>query len=357
MASFKTIVRRLGRAFEAKDSRAFDEALEDLEEHAEESKDESSEEGIEIHNHMPGNHDTIGEMPPAGGSVSSPAFDNEPPPWAKKMQEDMKSCMDSVEGLKKWAEEEGREPEHSEDRRHDDRRHDDRRHDDRRHDDRRHDDRRDGGLENLGEHAEHSEDRRDEEDPNLEMDRRHGDRHRDRRHDDRRHDDRRDRRMDDEANKEILGELEFEAPPGTGETITAKDSAFLEEPFQEVVSKAEALAPGIRLPTFDRRDRPVKTLRAMDSLRRTALDLAYNKAETRGAIDQAMSGRTMDSKRMSVASTRVLFNAVASAVESSNNRRATDHSVQTSNGRNNSGARIQSLSDINKANREKYARS
>lgn len=364
--SMKGAIRRLTRAFNAKDERAFDEALEDLEEKME-SKDEDPEEAIEIHNHIPGADTSLGEMPPEG---SGPQFDRrsrdeEAPPWAKKLQEDVKSCMDSVEGLKKWAEEEGREPEHSEDRRHDDRRHDDRRHDDRRHDD--------GGLENLGEYAEH------DEDPNLEMDRRHDDRrHDDRRHDDRRHDDRRhddrhmdrrhddrrhddrhmDRRHDDEANREILGELEFEAPPGTGDRARrARDSAYLEEAFQDAVSKAEVICPGIRLPTFDRAAPPTRTARAIFALRRTTMDLAYNKPETRGVIDAAMSGRTLDSRRMSIGATRVLFNTVASAVASSNNQRVTDRGMELGGGhRTTNGARIQSIADINRVNHERYGR-
>ena len=39
----------------------------------------------------------------------------------------------------------------------------------------------------------------------------------------------------------ILGELEYEAPPGTGDKArAAKDSAYLEDSFQDAVAKATA---------------------------------------------------------------------------------------------------------------------
>lgn len=350
-------IRKLGRAWATKDERAFDAAMDDLEEHIEQKDEEEEPDTIEVHNHIPDSRDAMGEMPPR----DPPGFDrrghdrrdNEEPPWLKNLQEDMRRMNDSIEGLKKA----------EEDRRHDDRRHDD-----------------GGNLENLGEYAENDETATEE---NLEMDR-----HRDRRHDDRRHDDRRDepsereemaerireksaerdnrhddRRHDDrrgadkrdEANKEILGELEFEAPPGTGDRARkARDSAYLEEAFQDALAKAEVLAPGIQLPTFDRAASPLKTLGQIQRLRKTALDLAYNKAETRGVIDSAMSGRTLDTRSMKLPATRVLFNAAAAAIAQGNNRRATDRSTSVGGGSQTAGGGIQSLAQLNQANKKFY---
>lgn len=354
--------RRLGRALATKDERAVDEALDDFEEAMEENSEDNQPE-IEVHNHVPdyrGMDTGRGELP----EKDPPGFDRrahdeeEMPPWFKKHQEasdaQFKKMNDAIESLQKWAKEEEKEPEHEHDRRHDDRRHDDDEEErenlemEDRHRDRRHDD----DEEEMGE-------KEPEWKEGASEDRRHDDRrHDDRRHDDRRHDDRHrnsDRR--DEANKEILGELEFEAPPGTGDRARkARDSRYLEEAFQDVLSKAEVLAPGIQLPTFDRAYAPARTFRQIHRLRQTALDLAYNKTETRGAIDAAMGGRTLDSKRASYAVTRTLFNSVASMIGSQNNRRATDRSFRTNdnNGTVRSGA-ITSIADLNKFNREKAA--
>lgn len=344
--------RKVGRAMASKDERAFDNALDDLEEHLEEQAEDEEQPEIEVHNHMPDNamYDTArGQLP----EKDPPGFDRhardeeEAPPWAKKIQEDMKRMNDSVEGLKKWAEEEGREPEHSEDRR-------DRRHDDRR--DRRHDDNENCLEDNEAENLEMDRRGRDDEEEMGEREPEWKEGHsEDRRHDDRRHDDRHrnnDRR--DEANKEILGELEFEAPPGTGDRARrATDSRYLEEAFQDATSRAEVLAPGITLPTFDSKARPGNTLRQIHRLRQTALDLAYNQPATRGVIDATMGGRTMDSKRMSIGVTRVLFNSASSAVGTRNQQRTTDRSTSFEN--HSVGGGVQSIADLNKVNQAYYA--
>jgi hypothetical protein len=314
--SMKSTLRKLTRAFAAKDEKTFDEAVEELEDKLEDAHDEEDPDTIEVHNHIPDSRDALGEVPPKDPPMPGARDEGEEPEWFKKFSKD---CMDrftkmndDISGLQKWAKQEGEEPEHQEDA---------------------------GNLENLGEHALPEKD----DDPNLEMDRRRG----------------KDAK-DDEPNKAILGELEFEAPPGTGDKARkARDSAYLEESFQDVVSKAEILAPGIRVPTFDRAVAPLKTTGTILALRRTALDLAYSKPETRGLIDQALGGRALDSKKMSHSAARVLFNAVAAAAAQSNNARATDRSTAYEAGgglRTNTGGKLQTPADINARNAERYGR-
>ena len=332
-SSLNRAFSRLTRAFAAKDERAFEDAMDEIEEKIEERGGEDEQPEIEVHNHVPDFHsmtDTArGELPekdPPGFDRRS--HDNEAPPWFeehKKASDAMfKKMSDAIENLKKWAEQEEKEPEHQEDRR-------------------------------DNEFAE-------EEDPSLEMSdrRRNNDEPAERQEmaerikehggDRRRNSDRRD-----EANKEILGELEFEAPPGTGDKARrATDSRYLEDAFQDAVSKAEQLVPGITLPTFDAKAKPAVTLSQIKKLRKTALDLAYNQAETRDIIDNAISGRTFDSKSMAHQATAVLFNAAASAMGSNNNRRSTDRSQTRDNGHQ-TAAGVQSLGDLNKRNKEFYA--
>lgn len=301
----KSIFRRLQKAFSAKDERAFDDAMEELEEKEEGSHDEEDPDTIEVHNHMPG-EDGLGEVPPKDPAMPG-ARDDETPPWFKEHQKDcmdrFKAIDDGIAGLKKWAEEEGHEPEHQEDV-------------------------------VPGE----------EEDPdNLEMDHSRDRRGRDR------------HAKDDEANKKILGELEFEAPPGTGDkAVRAKDSMYLEDSFQDTVSKAEILAPGITVPTFDSKADPKKSFKTIDGLRRTALELANVKPETRGIIDAAMGGRALDTKTLGAGPVRVLFNAVASSVASINNSRATDRVAPS--GHTEVRGKLNTLADINARNRERFGR-
>lgn len=346
--SLSRALDRVTRAFASKDEKGFDEAMDNLEEkleeeHEEESHDESEPE-IEVHNHIPdarGMMDGIGELPgKEGGEKQFDSADGEMPPWFKEHKEAtdrqfkrMNDALDALRGDRRHRdnEEELEEEEHQED----------------------------GGLENLGEYAEHDETAAEE---NLEME----DRHRDRRHRDgeeeemedrRRNTDRGNRDRRDEANKEILGELEFEAPPGTGDRARkARDSRYLEEAFQDALSKAEQLVPSITLPTFDRAAPPLRTLGQINKLRRTALDLAYAQPATRHIIDGAMSGRTFDSKRMKFAPVRVLFNAAATAAGMANNQRgsfrATDSLPVGGRRGVTPGGSLQTTADINKRNKE-----
>lgn len=159
------------------------------------------------------------------------------------------------------------------------------------------------------------------------------------------------------AGKNILGELEFEAPPGTGDAIKrAKDSALLGDSFQDVLAKAEVLAPGIRLPSYDAKAAPAKTLEAIVATRQTALDLAYTQPVTRGLIDAALSGRPFDSKKMRAADARTLFNAVAAMQAAGNNARSTDRTGTIPSTGLPVKGRIQSLGDINKSNKERFSR-
>lgn len=328
--SVKSALRKMTRAFKAKDESAFDDAIEELEEGLEgDGKGRDNEEDpetIEVHNHIPDglfgrdNRDTaLGEVPPREGGEK--AFD-EAPPWFeehKKATDAMfKKMADSIEELRNGEDRRGRDNEEEVFE--------------------------DVSLEDDEGNLEMSDRRgRDEPSEREEMAERI-----------RENGGSKDRR--DEANREILGELEFEAPPGTGDRARkARDSRYLAEAFQDTVSKAELLAPGIRLPTYDKAASPVRTVKAINRLRQTALDLAYGKPETRGVIEGALSGRALDTKRMRMGHTRMLFSTVAGVIGSSNNQRATDRGNNQSTHRNDQVAGIQSVADINKRNREHYA--
>lgn len=334
--SLKSAFRKMSRAFRAKDEASFEAAMDEVEEHLEKDyrSDDEEPDAVEIHNHIPASQiDGLGEVPPKD-PPGFPEVRDEAPPWAKGIQDSLKKMGDDISALQKWAKEEGKEPEHQEDG---------------------------GNLENLGEFAKDDE---EEELGEMESDRHMTDRRDRRGRDETAEEEARDRRRragDDEANEKILGELEFEAPPGTGvkDAKKARDSAFLEESFQDTVAKAEVLAPGIRVPTFDRAAPPIRTGRSLLGLRRSALDVAYHQAETRGLIDAALSGREMKLGRMNDGQVRILFNSVAAAAMTGNNKRATDRSPYESGGglrTSNSGARIQTLADLNARNRERFGR-
>lgn len=150
----------------------------------------------------------------------------------------------------------------------------------------------------------------------------------------------------------IEGELAEEAPAGTADRARkARDSAFLEESFQDTVALAEIIAPGISIPTFDRAAAPIKSLDMVCSLRRKALDLAYVQVETRNMIDEVLAGKEFDLKSLKCDRVRDLFRAVGAL-----KRKANNTPVQRGWARD-TGEKVvpRTLADINKMNRDRYA--
>ena len=125
-----------------------------------------------------------------------------------------------------------------------------------------------------------------------------------------------------EAGKAILGQLELEAPPGAEQVDVrgAKDSRYLVDSFQATSAAAEIIAPGIRIPTFDKKGDPAKNFKVICDFRREALDLAHGQADTRGMIAEVFAGRKFDAKAMSCDAVRSTFLAVAAMKRGANNR-------------------------------------
>lgn len=157
-----------------------------------------------------------------------------------------------------------------------------------------------------------------------------------------------DKARDEEAEEEMAEE----APAGTGDRARkARDSAFLEESFQDTVALAEIIAPGIAIPTFDRAAAPIKSLDQMCSFRRKALDLAYVQAETRNMIDEVLAGKEFNLKEMKCNRVRDLFRAVGAMKRKANNTPVPRGWARDT------GEKVapRTLAEINKMNRERFA--
>lgn len=160
---------------------------------------------------------------------------------------------------------------------------------------------------------------------------------------------------EDEGNRKIEGNLEMEAPPGTGDKAKgAKDSLYLVDSFQETIALAEAIAPGVQVPTVDAKASPKKTFDALCQFRRTVLDLAHAKPEFRQFIDGIAAGREL--KSMTCDAVRNLYLAVGGYAKDYNNRRTTSDVAVIGNG-GGTGVRgpIKTPADINKRNQEYYS--
>jgi uncharacterized protein len=162
---------------------------------------------------------------------------------------------------------------------------------------------------------------------------------------------------DEDPNKTISGELELEAPPGTGDKAAkARDSVYLADSFQETLAGAEILAPGIRVPTFDKAASPKATFDAICGLRRDALRAAYASADMRGAIDQLNGGRALVLDNLPCSRVRDIFRGAVvarKALAAAQVRASTDTGVAGGA----AGAKaIRSPADLNRANREFWSR-
>jgi hypothetical protein len=153
---------------------------------------------------------------------------------------------------------------------------------------------------------------------------------------------------------EIAGNLGLEAPANAShdKVAKAKDSAYLEDSFQETAALAEIMSPGIRIPSFDRKADPHKTYDALCKFRRTVLDLVYKDADARSFMDGMLRGREL--KHFSCDQVRTMFFAVGERKKEANSHLDFDGVLGTG-GTGVKGA-IQTPADLNKANAEFWAK-
>ena len=159
-----------------------------------------------------------------------------------------------------------------------------------------------------------------------------------------------------EDNEKILGELEMEAPPGTSDSIAAKahDSALIADSWQEAVSLAEIIAPGIQVPTFDAKAAPRKTLDALCQFRRGVLDAAALQPELYTFMANTTGGK--DYKKATCDGVRTLFRAVGNYKKQLNNAASRDygHAPSRSGAGDGPVSAIRTPADLNRKLAEYY---
>lgn len=162
---------------------------------------------------------------------------------------------------------------------------------------------------------------------------------------------------DDAETKEIEGELEEEAPAGTGDKARkAKDSVYMADSYQQTIAMAEIISPGLHYATFDSARDPKKTFKDMCGLRRKALQLGNNDPVTNGIIEKIRGGKTMTAdalEKMPCHDVRTLFYTAATIKRESNNAVAAKDKTVTAAVP--VGGPV-TIADWNKANREYWAK-
>lgn len=153
------------------------------------------------------------------------------------------------------------------------------------------------------------------------------------------------------SDEDIAEEVPSASAKDAEAIMSSRDSSPFHESFQETASLAEILVPGIRLPTFDAKVSPKKTLDAICGLRKTALDLAYNQADTRGMIDSLTGGKELKLSTMSCRDARTLFRAAANMKKLANDqaRSTSSHASRASGGGLGVQGKIRTPAELNAA--------
>jgi hypothetical protein len=126
------------------------------------------------------------------------------------------------------------------------------------------------------------------------------------------------------------------------------DSAKLLAEFQDAMSRAEILSPGIRLPTFDAKAAPKKTADNICAIRRKALNNVLA-SDRKRIVEPLLRGRTLDA--MTCDAVFDVFMGASEVARTINNAGA------AGGGSQGQGAKAPSIAEINKRNREFHSRS
>jgi hypothetical protein len=166
---------------------------------------------------------------------------------------------------------------------------------------------------------------------------------------------REEERTDDEEAEETeerTDDEESEAPEekneGTRDRSRTGDSAAFADAFQDMLARAEILAPGIKLPTFDAKSTAKVTRDRMCAFKRRALVKAVEDEDT-AEIIAGVTGKKPDFAKLTCDSVGVMFVAASELVKSANSTVSTVGFVHE-NDRSSGGAL--SIADLNQRNRE-----
>ncbi len=126
------------------------------------------------------------------------------------------------------------------------------------------------------------------------------------------------------------------------------DSASLQVEFADAISRAEILAPGIKLPTFDAKADRKKTSDSICALRRKALDKAMADEKMAAHVTPFVADGNTDFSKMTCDAVKLIFGGASELAKRANNRGTRD------NGGAQKAANM--ISAINQANAEFWAR-
>ena len=143
---------------------------------------------------------------------------------------------------------------------------------------------------------------------------------------------------------------------GDGVRATVGDSSSMRAGFVDMMSRAEILVPGIRLPTFDSRRPARMTVDTMCNFRRATLVQAWRSGEGRDAIEPLLSGRRADftPRGMTCDAVAGIFQGASEVLRREHDRAGERQGNTITRGGLDNGGKAVSPSDINALNRKKF---
>ncbi len=135
-----------------------------------------------------------------------------------------------------------------------------------------------------------------------------------------------------------------------GKLNQAEVDLYTGDAAASIPSRAEILAPGIKLPTLDGKMETKDRAAALCKCQRKALDLAYQTDAGKKAIGQFLGGLTADFEKLPAALVHAAFMGASELVKAQNNGRSVNVSITTKD-----FGKARTVADINAANRKYWA--
>lgn len=156
---------------------------------------------------------------------------------------------------------------------------------------------------------------------------------------------------DDDGKKKTGDEGDLTEAETAGKLNQSEVDLYTGDAAASIPSRAEILAPGIKLPTLDAKMATADRAAALCKCQRKALDLAYKTDAGRAAITPFLGGLTADFDRLPAALVHAAFMGASEMVKAQNNGATSKTGITTKD-----FGKARTVADINAANRKFWDR-
>jgi hypothetical protein len=156
---------------------------------------------------------------------------------------------------------------------------------------------------------------------------------------------------EDDGKKKTGDEGDLTEAETAGKLNQSEVDLYTGDAAASIPSRAEILAPGIKLPTLDAKMETADRAAALCKCQRKALDLAYKTDAGRAAITPFLGGLTADFERLPAALVHAAFMGASEMVKAQNNGATSKTGITTKD-----FGKARTVADINAANRKFWDR-